>query len=82
MQITEEIKDLFDVVRIKLGNPIRQVEIDDNTMCGLLSIAVGDYAEKVQNWIIQANWMNMKGQNIKFLQDHNIFVLNHCFLTN
>lgn len=69
MQITEEIKDLFDVVRIKLGNPIRQVEIDDNTMCGLLSIAVGDYAEKVQNWIIQANWMNMKGQNIKFLQD-------------
>lgn len=38
-------------------------------MCGLLSIAVGDYAEKVQNWIIQANWMNMKGQNIKFLQD-------------
>ena len=69
MQITEEIKDLFDVVRIKLGNPIRNVEIDDNTMCGLLSIAVGDYAEKVQNWIIQANWMNMKGQNIKFLQD-------------
>ena len=69
MQITEEIRDLFDVVRIKLGNPIRQVEIDDNTMCGLLSIAVGDYAEKVQNWIIQANWMNMKGQNIKFLQD-------------
>ena len=69
MQITEEIRDLFDVVRIKLGNPIRNVEIDDNTMCGLLSIAVGDYAEKVQNWIIQANWMNMKGQNIKFLQD-------------
>ena len=69
MQITEEIRELFSLIRVKLGNPIRQVEIDDNTMCGLLSIAVGDYAEKVQNWIIQANWMNMKGQNIKFLQD-------------
>lgn len=69
MQITEEIRELFSLIRVKLGNPIRNVEIDDNTMCGLLSIAVGDYAEKVQNWIIQANWMNMKGQNIKFLQD-------------
>lgn len=69
MQITEDIRDLFDITRVKLGNPIRQVELDDNSMCALLQIAIGDYAEKVQNWIILSNWLNFRGQQIKFLQD-------------
>lgn len=69
MQITEEIRELFNLIRVKVGSPIRQVEIDDNSMCALLTMAIGDYAEKVQNWIVLSNWMNFRGQQIKFLQD-------------
>lgn len=69
MEITNELKSLFKVVRTKLGSPIRRIELDDNAMCDLLEVAIGDYAEKVQNWIIQANWLNMNGQNINFLQN-------------
>lgn len=69
MEITQELKELFNVVRTKLGAPIRRVELDDNQLCALLSVAIGDYAEKVQNWIIQANWLNMNGKNINFLQN-------------
>lgn len=69
MEITQELKELFNTVRVKLGAPIRRVELDDNSMCSLLSVAIGDYAEKVQNWIIQANWLNMNGQKINFLQN-------------
>lgn len=69
MEITQELKELFNVVRTKLGAPIRRVELDDNQLCALLSVAIGDYAEKVQNWIIQANWLNMNGKSIHFLQN-------------
>ena len=69
MEITQELKELFNVVRTKLGAPIRRVELDDNQLCALLSVAIGDYAEKVQNWIIQANWLNMNGKSINFLQN-------------
>lgn len=69
MEITQELKELFNTVRVKLGAPIRRVELDDNAMCSLLSVAIGDYAEKVQNWIIQSNWLNMNGQKINFLQN-------------
>ena len=69
MEITNELKSLFKVVRTKLGGGIRRIELDDNAMCDLLEVAIGDYAEKVQNWIIQANWLNMNGQNINFLQN-------------
>ena len=69
MVITEELKDLFGIVRAKLGAPVRRVELDDNHLCSLLSVAIGDYAEKVQNWIIQANWLNMNGKKINFLQN-------------
>ena len=69
MEITQELHELFDVVRAKLGAPVRRVELDDNHLCSLLSVAIGDYAEKVQNWIIQANWLNMNGKGINFLQN-------------
>lgn len=69
MEITQELKELFNVVRAKLGAPVRKVELDDNHLCALLSVAIGDYAEKVQNWIIQANWLNMNGKKINFLQN-------------
>ena len=69
MKITSEIKDLFHQVLVKLGHPIRPIQLDDNQLCALLETVIGDYAEKVQNWIIQANWLNMNGKQINFLQN-------------
>lgn len=69
MELTQELKDLFKIVRTKLGAPIRPIQLSDEQLCALLEIAIGDYAEKVQNWIIQANWLNFKGQSVKWLTD-------------
>ena len=53
MVITEEIKSLFHTVRTMLGAPIRSVQLEDEQLCDLLEVAIGDYAEKVQNWVIE-----------------------------
>ena len=69
MQISEEVKQLMKQVRVLLGAPIRTVQLDDDQLCALLEVAVGNYAEKVQNWIIQYNWLNLAGKNMSMLQD-------------
>lgn len=68
MQITNEIRDLFKTVKTKLGAPIRQIQLTDDMLCDLLDVVIGDYAEKVQNWIIEQNWLNLYGKN-SFLQN-------------
>lgn len=68
MLITNDIQDLFKRVRTKLGAPIRQIQLTDDMLCDLLEMCVGDYAEKVQNWIIEQNWLNLYGKNT-FLQN-------------
>lgn len=69
MKITNEIKELFHQVLVKLGHPVRPIQLDENQLCALLEIVIGDYAEKVQNWIIQSNWLNMSGKEIGFLKN-------------
>lgn len=69
MELTQEIKDLFRLVRTRLGAPIRPIQLSDEQLCDLLEIAIGDYAEKVQNWIIQANWLNFQGKPFQWLQN-------------
>lgn len=61
MIITDELKALFKVVRTKLGAPIRAVQLEDNQLCDLLDVAIGDYAEKVQNFVIESQWLNLMG---------------------
>ncbi len=67
MIITDEIKALFHTVRTMLGAPIRTVQLTDEQLCDLLGVAIGDYAEKVQNWVLETQWINIQGQkNIQF----------------
>lgn len=61
---TEEVKSLFKKVRRLLGAPIRMVEIDDDTMCDLLEVCIEDYAEKVQNFLIETQWASLNGKHI------------------
>lgn len=62
-KITDEIKNLFNRVRIELGAPIRSVQLTDEQLCALLENCIEDYAEKVQNWAIEGQWMNLEGKN-------------------
>lgn len=63
MQLTEDIQKLFKIVRTKIGGNIRQVELDDNTLCDLLEYTVNQYDMIVQSWIIEANWLSMLGKS-------------------
>ena len=64
MKITEEIKDLFHKCRLVLGAPIMEVELTDEQLCALLELAIEDYAERTQNWVIEQQWSNMYGKNL------------------
>ena len=61
MIITDKVKELFKIARTKCGAPIRSVQITDDQMCDLLKVAIGDYAEYVQNWVLESQWLNLQG---------------------
>lgn len=71
MILTEEVKHLFHLVRVALGAPIRSIELTDDQLCSLLEIAIGDYAEKVQNWVLETQWLNVQGKNTIQFQNPN-----------
>ena len=51
-KVTDEIKELFKTVRNLLGAGVRAVELTDEQLCSLLSVAIGDYGERVKNEVI------------------------------
>ena len=63
-KITDEIKDLFWKVRVSLGAPIRKVELEDDQLCALLDICMGDYAERVGSWKIDTQWITLYGKTV------------------
>ena len=63
MELTQEIKDLFKVVRVKLGAPIRPIQLSDDQLCGLQKLLLVIMLKKFKNWIIQSNWLNFSRQN-------------------
>lgn len=64
MAIDSEKQKLFKKVRTRFGAPIRKVELTDDMLCDLLEQAVEDYAEQVQNFIIESNWAQLYGKNL------------------
>lgn len=63
-RVTDDVKSLFTRVRTLLGAPIRMVEITDDMMCNLLDICIGDYASKVQNFLIDTQWQSLYGKDV------------------
>lgn len=61
--IRTEQERLFRHVRHSLGAPIRQIELTDDMLCTLLEIAIEDYAQYVQEWLIEHQWASLLGQN-------------------
>lgn len=62
--LDDDKKKLFHQVRVKFGAPIRTVELEDEQLCELLTMAVGVYAERVQNFIIENNWASLYGKSM------------------
>ena len=62
MVITDNIKDLMNLARLSIGGGVQPVQLKDDAMCALLKIAIGDFAEKVQNWVIKTQWVNLQGK--------------------
>jgi hypothetical protein len=40
------------------------VELDDDQLCTLLEIAIEDYAQYVQEWLVEHQWQSLLGQNV------------------
>ena len=62
MVLDKEKEKLFKQVKTALGAPIRKVELTDDQLCDLLELAIGDYAQVVQNFIIESNWATLFGK--------------------
>lgn len=62
MVLDKEKEKLFKQVKTALGAPIRKVELTDDQLCDLLELAIGDYAQVVQNFIIENNWASLFGK--------------------
>jgi hypothetical protein len=65
MAVNNEDKEkLFRQFRHSLGAPHRQVEVDDDQLCTFLEMAIEDYAQYVQEWLIEHQWQSLLGQNV------------------
>lgn len=63
--ITEpERSKLFTRVKHLLGAPIRSVEIEDEMMDSLLELSIQDYAQYVNDWLIESQWTSLYGLNL------------------
>lgn len=63
MALTKEVQELFEIARSRVGAPIMEVELTDDQMCNLLKLAIGDYTEQVQNWVIETQWLGAYGKS-------------------
>jgi len=61
---TEEREKLFRQFRHSLGAPVRQIELLDEQLCTLLEISIEDYAQYVQEWLIEHQWQSLLGSNV------------------
>lgn len=55
---------LYTRVKHLLGAPIRSVEIEDEMMDSLLELSIQDYAQYVNDWLIESQWTSLYGLNL------------------
>lgn len=63
-KITPEIQKMFKQFRTLVGAPVRKIQMDDDQLCDILSVAQEDYASYVQNWLIKNQWAALYGKNV------------------
>lgn len=65
--ISLEKQLIFDQFKTSMGAPHRQVELDNDQLCILLGMAVEDYAQYVQEWLIEHQWQSILGKHVDTL---------------
>lgn len=55
---------LYNRILNLLGAPLRAVELEYEMMDSLLELSVQDYAEYVQDWLIESQWTTLYGLNL------------------
>jgi hypothetical protein len=55
---------LYTRIKHLLGAPIRSVEITDEMMDSLLGLSIQDYAQYVNDWLIESQWTSLYGLNL------------------
>jgi hypothetical protein len=65
MAVNNEDKErIFEQFKVSMGAPLRQIELTNDMMCVLLDIAIEDYAQYVQEWLIEHQWQSLLGKNV------------------
>ena len=65
MPVNNQDKErIFTQFRTPMRAPLRSVELTDDQLCILLDIATEDYAQYVQEWLIEHQWFSLWGNNI------------------
>ena len=62
--IEPQRKKLYTRVKHLLGAPIRSIEIEDEMMDSLLEFSIQDYAQYVNDWLIESQWTSLYGLNL------------------
>jgi len=60
---SKDTERLYRQVRVSLGAPIRQVELTDEMLCTLLEIAIEDYTQYVQEFLVEHQWTSLLGKS-------------------
>ena len=55
---------LYTRIKHLLGPPIRSVEVEDEMMDSLLEFAIQDYAQYVNDWLIESQWTSLYGLDL------------------
>jgi len=62
--LNDQLKEeLFTLIKHRLGAPIRKIELDWDQMCSLLETGIEDYAQRVQDWLIENQWASLLGND-------------------
>jgi len=59
-----EKSKLFRQVKHRLGAPMRKIELEDETMCTLVEIAVEDHSAFINEWLIESQWTALYGKDL------------------
>jgi len=55
---------LYTRIRHLLGYPLRSIELEDEMMDSLLELAIGDYSQYIQDWLIESQWTSLQNLNL------------------
>tara|TARA_R110000824_G_scaffold174360_3_gene352470 strand:+ start:2664 stop:3800 length:1137 start_codon:yes stop_codon:yes gene_type:complete len=70
----EKRDKLFTQIRHLLGAPLRGVELEDEMLDTAIELAILDYGQYVQDWLIENQWSSLYGQDLDVISLTNAFL--------